>query len=79
MCKFIEKNSLHHQHQPGYRKYHLILTMLIKLRNYIENAMKSGEAKISTFADYSKAFDTIDFDILLRKMHKLNFSRYFLH
>ena len=53
--------------------------MLIKLRNYIKNAMKRGEAKISTFADYSKAFDTIDFDILLRKTHKLNFSRYFLH
>lgn len=53
--------------------------MLIKLRNYIKNAMKRGEAKISTFADYSKAFDTIDFDILLRKILKLNFSTDVIH
>lgn len=36
--------------------------------------MKSGEVTVSIFADYSQAFDTIDFDILLRKVQKLNFS-----
>ena len=48
--------------------------ILLRLRNDIEKAIKSGEVKISTFADSPKAFDTIIFDILLHKMHKLNFS-----
>ena len=39
--------------------------------------MKSGEMALTIFADYSKAFDTIDFDILVRKILKLNFSQTF--
>ena len=41
--------------------------------------MKSGEITIAIFADYSKAFDTIDFDILIHKLHTLNFSKPFLY
>ena len=41
--------------------------------------MKSSEVTIAIFTDYSKAFDTIDFSILLKKMHTLNFSKHFLY
>ena len=40
--------------------------------------MKSGEVTISIFADYSKTSDTIEFDTMFSKMHKLNFSTIFL-
>ena len=50
--------------------------MLIKLRNGIENTMK---VILAIIADYFKVFDTINFDILLRKMHRLNFSTDLLH
>ena len=39
--------------------------------------MKSSEATIAIFTDYSKVFDTIDFSILLKKIHTLNFSKHF--
>ena len=32
------------------------------LRNTIEKAMKSVEVTVSIFADYSKSFDTINFE-----------------
>ena len=40
--------------------------------------MKSSEVTIAIFTDYSKAFDTINFSILLKKMHTLHFSKHFL-
>ena len=41
--------------------------------------MESSEVTIAIFTDYSKAFDTIDFSILIKKMHTLNFSKRFLN
>ena len=43
-------------------------------------AMKQSELTMTVFTDYSKAFDTIDFFILIQKMHSLNaFSTDFLY
>lgn len=53
--------------------------MLIRLRSDIENFINRGEATLAIFIDNSKAFDTIALDILLHKMHKLNFGTDFLH
>ena len=40
--------------------------------------MKSSEVTIAIFTDYSKAFDTIDFSTLIKKMDTFNFSKRFL-
>ena len=37
--------------------------------------MKSSEVTYSHFTDYSKAFDTIDFSVLIKEMHILNFFK----
>ena len=59
---FIERESVCHQYQTGYRKNHSTATLL-KLPGNIKKAMKSSEVTISIFTDYSKAFDTIDLSI----------------
>ena len=41
--------------------------------------MKSSEVTIAIFTDSSKGFDTIDFSILVKNMHTLNFSKRFLY
>ena len=41
--------------------------------------MKSGQVNIVIFPDYSKAFNTIDFSILIKEMHTLNYSKCFLY
>ena len=66
---------IYHYYQSGYRKNYLTLTILIKLRDDIERALKSGEFTLALFVDFSKAFDTIDFNILIHKLHSLHFSK----
>ena len=53
--------------------------MLLKLRDDIQCALNSNEVAIALFADYSKAFDTICYDILLKKLNELGFSSPFIH
>ena len=41
--------------------------------------MKASEITLAVSTDYSKAFDTIDFSVLIWKMYTLNFSKRFLY
>ena len=75
----IENLMLYKSTQHGFRKSHSTTSCLMKLKDYIINAMNKGEITISVFTDYSKAFDTIDFKRLLRKLTNLNIDKSFLH
>ena len=76
---FIVKFSLYEEIQSGFRKGHSTTTTMLKLKDDIVKAMKRGEITLAIFADYSKAFDTVNFEILINKLYKLNFCRTFLH
>ena len=41
--------------------------------------MKKGEITLAVFADFSKAFNTVDPEVLINKLSKMNFSKSFLH
>ena len=69
----LYKSTLH-----GFRKSRSTTSCLMKLKDDIINAMNKGEITISVFADYSKAFDSIDFKRLLRKLTNLNIDKSFL-
>ena len=79
ITNFIEKKLIYHHYQSGYRKNLSTATLLAKLRDDIKEAMKISEITLAVFTDYSKAFDTIDFSVLIKKMHTLNFSKRFLY
>ena len=68
---------MYHQYQSSYRKNDSTATLLLRLDDDIKKAMKSSEVTIAIFTDYRKAFDTIDFSILLKKMQTINFSEHF--
>jgi hypothetical protein len=57
----------------GFRKGHSTAVILLKLKDDILKAMKKGEITLAVFTDYSKAFDTVDFRILLKKLYDLGF------
>ena len=73
ITNFIENKLIYHHYQSGYHKNHSTATLLAKLRDDIKKAMKASEITLAVFTEYLKAFDTIDFSVLIRKMHTLNF------
>ena len=54
------------------------ITVLLKLRDDTQCALNSKVA-IALFADYSKTFDTIRYDILLKKLNELDFFSSFIY
>ena len=45
----------------------------------LTKAMKNGEITLAIFADFSKAFNSVDPEVLINKLFKMNFSKTFLH
>ena len=63
----------------GFRKGHSTTTVLLGIRDALIRASKKGEVTLMVYADYSKAFDTVQFRTVLTKMYGLGFSKSFLH
>ena len=78
MAEFIDSKHLLPSHMSGFRKGNSTTTALINIRDDIIKAMNRGEVTIMVFADFSKAFDTVHFDIIIRKLHLMGFSTQFL-
>ena len=79
LCNFIEINNIYSSTQAGYRCNHSTNTILIKMRDDILNATNKSEVTLSILADFSKAFDTVDYTVLIKKLSKLIMSPEFLH
>lgn len=62
----------------AYRRGHNTTTVMLAMRDDIQRAMKRGEITIAVLADFSKAFDTVSYPIVLRKLHSQGFSKDYL-
>jgi len=56
--------------QSAYRKYHSTETALLKVQNDILMHLDTSDTVILVLLDLSAAFDTIDHNILLKRMEK---------
>ena len=71
LCTFFNVNNLLSEQQYGFRSQHSTELACVKLVDYILKEMDNiRDMKIPTsiFLDLSKAFDTLNFDILLCKL-----------
>ena len=66
--KFINMHNLFYPLQFGFREKHNTTHALLTMINKIANGIDAYEHTVGVFLDFSKAFDTINHDILLYKL-----------
>ena len=65
---FINKHNLLYKYQFGFRKQHSPNLALIILVDKISEALDKGDYVLGLFLDFSKAFDTVNHEILFKKL-----------
>ena len=71
LYQYFNKNKLLCEQQYGFRSQHSTELAAVKLVDYVIKEMdsnKKGNTPVALFLDLSKAFDTLTFDILLKKL-----------
>ena len=71
---YLTKNNVRYRYESGFRKNHSTDTSLAYLTDKILTGFDSGLLTRMILIDLQKAFDTINHDILLKKMSDLRFS-----
>ena len=69
LMSFLEINDILIGNQFGFRRSHPSYMALMVMINEISQALDSGEHVVGIFLDFSKAFDTVNHSILLKKLY----------
>lgn len=70
MSAHLETHSLLTQHQSGFRSGRSTTTALLDITENIRADIDARRISIVVLLDFSKAFDTVNHPILLRKLHR---------
>ena len=69
LWEYVRVNGLDETLQPAYKKQHSCETALLRVQNDILMALDSKKCVILLLLDLSAAFDTVDHEILLLRLH----------
>ena len=68
MINFLNKFNILSNNQYGFRKNHSTAYALIQLYDKLSDAIDQRKVTLGLFIDLSKAFDTVNHDILLAEL-----------
>ena len=74
---YLDANKIIVDNQYGFRKEHSTYMAILKMINDITNELKNKNYSLGMFIDLSKAFDTIDHKILMKKCITMEFEGLF--
>ena len=69
LSEHLIDNNLFYLHQSAYRSCHSTLTALLKIVNDLLTALDDSHISLLSLLDLSVAFDTIDHETLLSRLH----------
>ena len=68
LLRFLNNHNILSDNQYGFRKHHSTAYALACLYDKISSAIENKECTVGIFIDLSKAFDTVDHNILISKL-----------
>ena len=77
--KYLEANQLNEPLQSAYKTFHSCETALVRVYDDILAAIDKRHCVMLLLLDLSSAFDTVDLDILLKRLHSKYSILYLWH
>ncbi len=74
LSNYLENNDLISSCQYGFRKNHSTIHPMIQISNFISKSFNNEKHALGIFCDLRKAFDTVNHDLLLKKLSKLGIN-----
>ena len=71
MMTYFENNNILHPNQGGFRKGRSTIDTATKLVNFLATAKNEKKYSIAVYLDFSKAFDSVNHQLLLKKLSKM--------
>ncbi len=71
---YLNNNNLLSENQSGFRKNHSTTTLLIHITSIIYNALNNNKVVSLILLDFSKAFDSINHNILIQNLKDIGLS-----